>query len=366
MFAHDVEFHVNLQALSPSLDVGETGFAVQPEGQDASGNSYDGALGRKRGGIPAAVLRDDVGYRCRLIETVRIRILAERFNFGELFLALEILVERLERQTCSFPGNSMGSITMGFSERQGTWTPWGSCRGKMAAVGREAVGDAQGTQGWDRTFGVRQDWFARLPEEKDRFFASVHSDLEIAYAILSVSLSDGLRLCQEERLPLAGEQSAMFVALFDRLASRIQTVLRTLGEHGRHCGTFCLVIPLRPGFFRSANAQRLARANHLVSRVLFSMRARFLRKVRALQQVVAELQKDARRVARANPQEMAVSWTRLEVLHYDLNTCFRETMVILKSFLCVLPAQELPPLEGRFLARVTAPFQFFLDDQPRF
>jgi len=32
----------------------------------------------------------------------------------------------------------------------------------------------------------------------------------------------------------------------------------------------------------------------------------------------------------------------LEVLDYDLNTSLRETTIVLKSFFCVLPIEELP------------------------
>ena len=40
----------------------------------------------------------DLSRRRGLLELMRIGIFAKRFNFGELFLALEVLVERLERQ----------------------------------------------------------------------------------------------------------------------------------------------------------------------------------------------------------------------------------------------------------------------------
>ena len=33
-------------------------------------------------------------------------------------------------------------------------------------------------------------------------------------------------------------------------------------------------------------------------------------------------------------------WASLDALHFDLNTCLRETIVVLKSFLCHLPAEQ--------------------------
>ena len=100
-----------------------------------------------------------------------------------------------------------------------------------------------------------------------------------------------------------------------------------------------------------------------ISRVLFSVRARYFRKIRALLQIVTGVQYETRTIARTSAREIARSWDRLDELHYDLNTCLRETAVVLKSFLCVLPAQELPPFEARLLSRMPQPSQFFLDDR---
>jgi hypothetical protein len=228
-------------------------------------------------------------------------------------------------------------------------------------TGRWVVGDTRSTRAVRRSSDVREDWLAWLPEEKDRFFESVRSQLETSYVITSISLSDVLTLRRQGRLPPASEQSAIVVSLFDRLARQLQGVLRAMGEHGRHFGTVPAVIPLQPGFFRGVEAQRIARANHLLSRVLFSVRARFSRKVRALRQIVAVVQYETRSIARTNSERIALSWDRLEESHYDLNTCLRETMVVLKSFLCVLPAQELPPFQGRLHSRMPQAVQFFLD-----
>jgi len=243
---------------------------------------------------------------------------------------------------------------------KGVGSPGGGCHDII----RGALGETRSARGVQRSFDVREDWLAWLPEEKDRFFASIHSELETSYVITSISLNDVLTLCREGRLPPAGEQSAIVVSLFGRLGGQLHAVLRAMGEHGRHFGAVPAVIPLRPGFFRSAGAQRIARTNHLVSRVLFSVPARFYRKIRALLQIVTGLRYETRNIARTKTGEIAISWNRLEEFHYDLNTCLRETLVVLKSFLCVLPAQELAPFQGRLLSRMPQPAQFFLDDGP--
>ncbi|HEX9224020.1 MAG TPA: hypothetical protein VF860_11860, partial [Candidatus Acidoferrales bacterium] len=43
--------------------------------------------------------------------------------------------------------------------------------------------------------------------------------------------------------------------------------------------------------------------------------------------------------------EPAELWLEIDLLHYDLNTCLRESIVILKSFLIVLPHEELTSFE---------------------
>lgn len=218
------------------------------------------------------------------------------------------------------------------------------------------------SRGVHRPSDVRADWLTPLPEDKDYFFEAVRAQLEFAYQVTSVSLSDALTLCEENRLPPAMEQSAIIGTLFDRLTRLLQAVLRSMGEHGRHFGTVSMVIPLRPGFFRSAGAQRIARGNQIVSRVLFAEKPRFFRKLRALLRIVAALQQETRYISRSSSSQMAHSWSQLEEFHYDLNTCLRETVVTFRSFLWALPAHELAPFQTRLNARVPPQEQFFLDD----
>jgi len=37
----------------------------------------------------------------------------------------------------------------------------------------------------------------------------------------------------------------------------------------------------------------------------------------------------------------SASWLALDACHFDLNTCLRETLVLVKSFLVVLPEEQL-------------------------
>jgi hypothetical protein len=130
--------------------------------------------------------------------------------------------------------------------------------------------------------------------------------------------------------------------------------LRTLNEHGRHFGTKANVVPLCPDFFRSEHAQQLARANNLAFLLVLRARTRFFRKLGAIDETVTALKNEAQDIAGGITDGSTIAlpnqWTRLEVLHYDLNTCLRETTIVLKSFLCVLPSEELTPFRKRLLS----------------
>jgi len=209
-----------------------------------------------------------------------------------------------------------------------------------------------------RTATVQEDWSAWLPEAKDRLFAYSHQELEVSYLILSVTLDDAITLCKQGMWLPAREQSDIFADLFDRMAGSLRGVLRALYEHGRDFGTLPNVAPLRAGFFRSERAQQIARTNNLLSFLVLRARKRFFRKLGALEQMVADLNKEthnvAGKMASETPVGMSKRWKRLEILHYDLNTCLCETTVMLKSFFCVLPADELKQFRARLLFLVPA------------
>jgi len=219
--------------------------------------------------------------------------------------------------------------------------------------------DAFANRGPRHTTSVQEDWIAWLPEEKDRLFDATRGELDISYAILSVTLDDAFNLCRQGRLAPAREQARIFAELFDRLAGRLRGILRSLYEHSRQFGTFANTAPLRPRFFRSERAQQVARANNVLSLVRFRARTRFFRKLGALEEIVAGLQREARGTAREIAEGVAVSWrkqwTCLEVLDYDLNTSLRETTIVLKSFFCALPIKELPAFWQRIVSLTPEP-----------
>ncbi len=336
----------------------KAGFAMKTKGQNAAGCTDLHARTFQGRGIALGVSGHDLSGGRGLLKLMRVGIIAERFDIGELFLALKVLIERLEGQGGCPSQLSLSSIPMRFSERQEN-----ACVNKpvISSQSRRRCGleDALANRGLRRTASVQEDWLAWLPEEKEGLFDAALGELEVSYSILSVTLNDAFNLCREGKLAPAREQARMFGELFDRLAGRLRGILRSLYEHSRQFGTFPNTAPLRPRFFRSERAQQVARANNLLSVVRFRARTRFFRKLGALEEIVAGLQREARETARDIAEGIAVSWRkqwiRLEVLDYDLNTSLRETTIVLKSFFCVLPSEELPAFRQRVVSLTPKP-----------
>ena len=201
------------------------------------------------------------------------------------------------------------------------------------------------------TANVQEDWAAWLPEETARIFDTLREELRVSNVILSATLEGALQFCQQGRPAPSPQQMLVFAGLFERLAYQLRVILLALDEHSRHWRTLPNVAPLRPEYFRSERARQVARTNHLLSRLVFRGRALFSHKLGALREVIAGLQRRARheanQIAPGDPPSAPVYWSRLEILHYDLDTCLQETTVILKSFLCVLPATELAQFRNR-------------------
>jgi len=135
-------------------------------------------------------------------------------------------------------------------------------------------------------------------------------------------------------------------------------VIRTIKEHGSHFGTLPNVSPLSASNFRGASAQRISVTSSLLARIVFNGRTRFFHKLNSLGDIIEELQKEARSIVRdvasGNPEIMDRAWRELEVLGYDLNTCMGEATVILKSFFCALPPEELEPFRLKLVTLVPA------------
>ena len=100
--------------------------------------------------------------------------------------------------------------------------------------------------------------------------------------------------------------------------------------------------------------------NNLLAKVLFRERTRFFHKLYSLGEIVEDLQEEARAIisgiSDGASQFPDRAWQQLEVLGYDLNTCMGETTIILKSFFCALPPEELETFRKKLVNLVPSLF----------
>jgi hypothetical protein len=220
------------------------------------------------------------------------------------------------------------------------------------------MGDIRAKRACQRSRTVREDWIAWLPAEMDQLFGATRNELECSNGILSVALGEALALCEREQFTIAKERVSAFAGLFDRLAIRLRLVIRTIEEHGSHFGTLPNVAALDAENFRGATAQKISCMDSLLAKVVFRGRTRFFHKLHALKEIIEELQKETRaiveNVCEGAPAFPDRAWRELEVLGYDLNTCMSETTVVLKSFFCALPAEELETFRQKLVMQVPA------------
>jgi hypothetical protein len=196
---------------------------------------------------------------------------------------------------------------------------------------------------------VQQDWRAFLPEAKSSFFQAHAHELENAYLMLSVSLNEAIDLRRQGHTNKSFQAAEVTPELCDRLILRLSSVLHSMRQQARHFGIVPNLAPLEASNFRTERGQRAARFSGLLSRVLLSERSQFIHKVSTLEQIVDEVGdcfvEAARRLAAEEAADRRAAWQILDACHFDLNTCLRETLVLVKSFLFVLPEEKLDLLD---------------------
>jgi hypothetical protein len=201
---------------------------------------------------------------------------------------------------------------------------------------------------------VQEDWRARLPEEKLKVFTAYVRRLDTAYGMLSVSLNEALALRQEGRLIKCCQAVNVTPSLCARLSDALASLIRVLSDHAKHYGTVPNAAPLDPENFQTIKGQRSARMSGLLSKVLLSQRTQFLHKLGTLQEMVENLGKEycesAEELGTGLSTDPFPLWKTIDAAHYDLNTCLRETIVLLKSFLRALPDDQLPSFQKSVMA----------------
>jgi len=220
------------------------------------------------------------------------------------------------------------------------------------------LGVTRGKRAGQRSRTVREDWFAWLPSEMDQLFDLTRTDLESSSTILSIALDEALALCEQGEFEQAKESAVVFSDLFNRLAIRLSLVIRTIKEHGSHFGTLPNVTSLVSSNFRGTTAQRISWMSGILAKVVFRGRTRFFHKLESLGEIIEELQKEAQGIVTdvtdGTPIFPDRAWRELEVLSYDLSTCMGETTVVLKSFFCALPPDELETFRNKLVSMVPA------------
>jgi hypothetical protein len=179
-----------------------------------------------------------------------------------------------------------------------------------------------------------------LPREKDQAFNAFVRQLESAYNMFSVTLDEALEYRRHGQVSKSYQAVCVTPDLATRLAGNLSAMLRALADHAKHYGTVPNAAPLNPGNFLGAKEQKTARMSDLLSRVLFTQRSQFLHKIATLEEMVSDLGRDFRfaveNLTAVGSPKPAAEWQVIDAAHYDLNTCLRETIVVLKSFFVVL------------------------------
>jgi hypothetical protein len=205
---------------------------------------------------------------------------------------------------------------------------------------------------------VSQDWRAPLSSEKSQVYLDAVHRLETSYGMFSVNLDEAMGMRRSGRLSLAQQLLTVAPALCQNLAASLVGLLRAMQGHSRHFGTTPNLAPLNPENFLNSRNQRVARYNSLFSRVLLTQRSQFLYKVSAIAEMVEELGRNFDSAVEDLEQGLSprpdLHWDAMDASHYDLNTCLREAVVILKCFLHALPESQLAEFQASVEQHVLA------------
>ena len=197
---------------------------------------------------------------------------------------------------------------------------------------------------------VRDDWRAWLPESKSRLNDQFSKKLETLYSIFSVSLDEALELRRAGSIAKAFELAHVSQGVCRRFSQTLEMLLSTLHRHAKHFGLVPNAAPLDAGNFRGPRSQRAARIAGFLNRVLLSQRSQFIHKAATLRDLVndlnGEFSKAAHDLTSGEYLENEAFWDALDRGHFDLNTCLRESIVLLKSFLVVLPDEQVTAFEA--------------------
>jgi len=163
--------------------------------------------------------------------------------------------------------------------------------------------------------------------------------------MFSVNLDEALGLRRHGRFGKAHRALSVSPALCRRLAEPLVLLLRSMLVHAKHFRVVPNLSPLDPENFQQAKSRRAASFNGICSRIFLSQHSQFLHKISTLLELVENLNDAfahaAEELGDPNSVQPEREWDLLDASHYDLNTCLRESIVLLKCFLLALPDEQL-------------------------
>ena len=205
---------------------------------------------------------------------------------------------------------------------------------------------------------MSKDWRTALTRDKSQVYLGTVHRLETSYCMFSVNLDEALGMRREGRLGFAQQLLGLAPALCQNLAAPLLGLIRAMQVHSRHFGTTPSLAPLNPEHFQNSRNQRLARFNGLFARILLSSRSQFLYKLSALSEMIEEMSQNYDSAVQTLEAGLTARpdrcWDALDASHYDLNTCLRESVLILKCFLHALPDEQLPQFQASLNEHVVA------------
>jgi hypothetical protein len=168
--------------------------------------------------------------------------------------------------------------------------------------------------------------------------------------MFSVNLDEAFGMRRTGRTAKAQQVLSVAPALCRHLAHPLLSLLRAMLVHVKHFGVAPNLEPLDAQNFQNSRSQRVALLNDLFSRILLTRKSQFAHKISALADLVEDLvsgfESAAQELALGDSFQPDHDWELLDSMHYDLNTCLREAVVLLKSFLHVLPDPQLDSFQA--------------------
>jgi hypothetical protein len=205
---------------------------------------------------------------------------------------------------------------------------------------------------------VREEWLTGLPEDKQRAFQRVVTQIEAGYAMFSIAVNESFTLRRSGVLVRAREQVGTTASVMHRFSDQLSHLIQTMVEQARQSSHWPRVAPLNPSFFRWPIVRRLASWEGALDMVVPTGRLRFRRKLsvllRSVNHLAEEFHHAAREISEGSSVHPESHWEALDALHYDLNTCLRETIVVFKAFLMGMSPEELDAFCSRLEAKTVA------------